>query len=413
MGRQRRIAVMMDLDKVYKNHVVVFAGIHRYAQEAGWQLILDDWADRSLPARAGSKLPFEGLIGRITTLGAHRARRLRIPVVNLHLNAPVAAELPGVFNDHAEGGRVRAEHLLARGFKHFGMLIHGGDRGTVMEGEGFTRAIAEAGGHLCGSVVLRARKETRMGIGQTDVAEYEHWRQALRQIDRWMDQWQLPIGVSIYDVAITRLIIERCRRRKWRVPEDVAIVAGYNEEVQCVRPEPTITSLELPFERIGYEAAKMLDALIDQNAAGVGKRGRKAADQPRPTTILLPPVGIVARQTTDFHAVDDPLVRQALGYIDTHIHRPILIDDIAEHLSVSRATLTNRFRLKLGRTINKELQRLRIERVKRELVNGDKPIHRIAPATGFSSVRRLNEMFSRVVGCTPRAFRNRSKAAGG
>lgn len=409
MPIQRRIAVMMDLDKIYKNHAVVFAGIHRYAQEAGWQLILDDWADRMLPVQSQARPPYEGLIGRITTLGANRARRLGIPVVNLHLNAPVAGQLPGVFNDHAEGGRVRAEHLLARGFKNFGMLVHGGDRGTVMEGEGFERTVTEAGGHMCGTVALRARKETRMGIGQTDVAEYEHWRQALRQIDRWMDQWRLPIGVSIYDVAITRLVIERCRWRQWRVPEDVAIVAGYNEEVQCLLPEPTITSLELPHERIGYEAAQLLDGLIDQLAIRGASRRKQAPDQPRPTKVLLPPVGIVARQTTDFHAVDDPLVRQALGYIDAHLHRPILIDDIAEHLNVSRATLTNRFRSKLGRTINKELQRLRIERVKRELVNGDNPIHRIATVAGYSSVRRLNEMFSRVVGCTPRTYRNRRK----
>ena len=402
---------MMDLDKIYKNHVVVFAGIHRYAQEAGWRLILDDWADRTLPTRTGSRPPYEGLIGRITTLGASRARRLGIPVVNLHLNAPVAAQLPGVFNDHAEGGRARAEHLLARGFRNFGMLIHGGDRGTIMEGEGFERAVAEAGGHMCGTVVLRARQETRMGIGQSDVAEYEHWRQALRQIDRWMDRWRLPIGISIYDVAITRLVIERCQWRQWRVPEDVAIVAGYNEEVQCVLPEPTITSLDLPHERIGYEAARMLDALIDQKHNHTAPRKGKPRDLPPPATILLPPVGVVARQSTDFHAVDDPLVRRALGYIDTHLHRPIQIDDIAEHLSVSRATLTNRFRNKLGRTINKELQRLRIERVKRELI-GDSPIHQIATLTGFSSVRRLNELFIRVVGCTPRAYRNRSKVAG-
>lgn len=413
MPNQRRIAVMMDLDKLFKNHVVVFAGIHRYAQEAGWQLILDDWADRMLPTQAGARPPYEGLIGRITTLGANRARRLGIPVVNLHLNGPVAAQLPGVFNDHAEGGRVRAEHLLSRGFQNFGALIHGGDRGTVLEGDGFARTIADAKGRMCGTVILKPREPTRMGIGQTDVAEYEHWRQALRQIDRWMDQWLLPIGITIYDVAIARLVIERCRRRQWRVPEDVAIVAGYNEEVQCVLPEPTITSLDLPHERIGYEAAKMLDALIEQKHTGSAIRRGIPKGMDHPTTMLLPPVGVVARQTTDFHAVDDPLVRRALGYIDTHIHQPILIEDIAEHLNVSRATLTNRFRNKLGRTINKELQRLRIERVKRELINGDKPIHQIAPATGFSSVRRLNEMFSRVVGCTPRAYRKRGKVASG
>lgn len=409
MANQRRIAVMMDLGNIYKYHAVVFAGIHRYAQEAGWQLILDDWADRMLPTQPRARPPYEGLIGRITRLGAIRARRLGIPVVNVHLNAPMAAQLPGVFNDHAEGGRLRAEHLLSRGFRNFGALVHGGDRGTTLEGEGFARTVADAGGRMCGIVTLEPEKATRMGIGKADTAEYEYWRQTLRQIDRWLDQWRLPIGITIFDVAITRLVIERCRQRQWRVPEDVAIIAGYNEEVQCALPEPTITSLELPHERIGYEAAKMLDDLIDRRHTHPTRHTDKTHHTDGPAKVYLPPVGIVARQTTDFHAVDDPLVRQALGYIDTHIHRPILIDDIAEHLNVSRATLTKRFSSKLGRTINKELQRLRIERVKRELSSGDKPIHEIAPAAGFSSVRRLNEMFSRIVGCAPSAYRQRTK----
>lgn len=411
MANQPRIAVMMDLGNIYKYHALVFAGIHRYAQEAGWQLILDDWADRMLPTRPRAIPPYEGLIGRITKLGAIRATRLSIPVVNVHLNAPLAAQLPGVFNDHFEGGRLRAEHLLARGFRNFGSLVHGGDRGTVLEGEGFERTVADAGGHMCGTVILQPEKPTRMGIGKPETAEYDHWRQTLRQIDRWMDQWRLPIGITIFDVAITRLVIERCRQRKWSVPEDVAIIAGYNEEVQCALPEPTITSLELPHERIGYEAARMLNELIDTRRSHLRQRSAKTPLTDGPTKVYLPPVGIVARQTTDFHAVDDPLVRQALGYIDTHIHRPILIDDIAEHLNVSRATLTKRFSSKLGRTINKELQRLRIERVKRELSSGDKPIHQIAPAAGFSSVRRLNEMFSRIVGCAPSTYRQRTKIA--
>jgi LacI family transcriptional regulator len=46
-----------------------------------------------------------------------------------------------------------------------------------------------------------------------------------------------------------------CRQQGWRVPHDVAIIAGMNEESLCEHPRPSLTSVELGYDRIGYEAA--------------------------------------------------------------------------------------------------------------------------------------------------------------
>lgn len=412
MTDKRRIAVMMDLDKPFKRHVGTFAGIHDYAKQAGWHLITNDWADRMLPTRADLPVPYDGLIGRITSLGATRARRLNLPTVNVWFNSPARDLLPGVFPDSSACGRENAEHLLSRGFQNLGILSHSRDRAHILETEAFEQAAREAKCSQLLSMSLSTGRRARMGIGALDLADYKQWKQAMRLIDQWMDKWQLPIGLYIFDITIARIVMERCGDRGWRVPEDVAIVAGWNDEVQCIRPEPSISSLELPNEKIGYEAAKLLDELIDQKESGVGKVDQIAATPGKPKEILLPPVGIVARQSTDFHAVDDVLVRKALGYIDANVQRPIVIDDIADFVGVSRVTLMNRFRDKLGRSINKELQRLRIERVKRELVGSDEPIYQIAPKAGFNNIRTLNKVFGQVVGCTPGEFRKRAEKSG-
>ena len=53
MASKRRVAVAMDIDKPFRHHTLTFAGIHDYAeQRENWHLIVDDWADRTLPARA-------------------------------------------------------------------------------------------------------------------------------------------------------------------------------------------------------------------------------------------------------------------------------------------------------------------------------------------------------------------------
>ncbi|MFP6766288.1 MAG: helix-turn-helix domain-containing protein, partial [Planctomycetaceae bacterium] len=199
------------------------------------------------------------------------------------------------------------------------------------------------------------------------------------------------------------VIIEMCRNRGWRVPEDVAIVAGSNDEAICERPSPGITSLELPYEQMGFQAARLLDQLMDRQAGGIiPDNGVYVAE-----TILIPPVGMVARQSTDFHAVDDALVRRALRYIDENLHRQLTIDTLAAAVSVSRRTLTKHFRDRLQRSVAAEIQRLRIERVKRELTTTQQSIKQIAHGAGFGSPRTLHNAFRNAVGCSPSEYRQR------
>ena len=59
-----------------------------------------------------------------------------------------------------------------------------------------------------------------------------------------------------------------------------------------------MTSMEFGYERIGYECAKLLQHLMEGGEA--------------PAKPLLSPSGLVIRESTDFHAVQDELVAAAL-----------------------------------------------------------------------------------------------------
>ena len=101
-----------------------------------------------------------------------------------------------------------------------------------------------------------------------------------RTIAAWMKDWQLPIGVYVGSEPEGRMVAQICYNRGWRVPEDVAIIAGRNEETFCEHLHPTLTSVELGYERIGYEAARLLDRLMDGEVAAGNDRScfrRKAS----------------------------------------------------------------------------------------------------------------------------------------
>jgi LacI family transcriptional regulator len=379
--KTRRVAIMLELDWPYKRHASVFAGTQRYAEEHGWESIVDEYAYDRLPSRRTRPLPYDGIVARATKTLAQRAARIKLPVVNVWLSSPVQMMLPSVFPDYQLAGRLRAEHLLSRGLRNFATLGCRGDYTHDYETAEFRAVVEEAGFPCMMSSVSLSYSKT-----------LAQWRRTDQSIDDWMDGWQLPIGVYVGNDSIGRIVVQKCRERGWRVPEDVAVIAGRNEETICEHPRPSLTSVEMGYQRVGYEAAKLLHKLMD---------GKKAPSKP----ILLPPQGLVVRESTDFFAVDDELVATALKFISNNSDRRIGQDDVARAVNAETRTLQLRFRKVLDRPIATEIRRVRIERAKRELTQSTRSLAEIARDVGFGDAMRMYEVFRRELGTTPSDYR--------
>ncbi|HSI32449.1 MAG: substrate-binding domain-containing protein [Phycisphaerae bacterium] len=384
-SRPRRVAVKLDLDWPYKRHAATFAGLQAYAQAQGWQSTVDEYVEDTIARDPGS-VPYDGIVARATTLLARRAARLNIPVVNVWASSPARDRLPGVFPDFPATGRLRAEHLLSRGLQRFGALTADRDRGQDEELAAFARTV-EAAGFTC------AAARVALDVSSSLI----EWRRTERTIARWMDAWEPPIGVYVGSESQGRIVAQACHRRGWRVPQDVAIIAGRNEETLCAGLHPTLSSVEAGYERVGAEAARVLDALM-------------AGEPPPLKPILIPPIGLVVRESTDFFAVDDALVAAALRFIAANSHLRIGQDDVARAVSAETRTLQRRFRKHLGRAIATEVRRARLERAKRELAQSDRSLKEIARGVGFGDPVRLCEVFRRELGVTPSQYRRDRQA---
>ncbi len=379
--KPRRVALMLDLQWPYKRHAGIFVGTQQYAEEHGWISIIDEFVHNTLPTRRGAALPYDGIIARANRQLAARATRLRIPVINVWQSSPARRLVPGVYPDSKAAGGLVAEHLLARGFRNFATLTAFNNIDQELEMREIVRVVREAG-FPC--LVQR--------IPQNPWQDQAHWRKTQRLISKWMAEWAHPIGVYIGGEGAGRMIVQECHRRGWRVPADVAIIAGKNEEHLCEHPRPSLTSIEIGYERIGYEAARLLDQWM-----------RRKAPPTEPIRVL--PRGLVVRQSTDFLAVDNDSVASALQYISANSHRPIGPDDVAKAIGVETRTLQNYFRQVIDRPIAAEIRRLRIERAKRELVQSERRLSEIARDTGFGASIRMCEVFRREVGMTPSEYR--------
>ena len=327
---------------------------------------------------------------------AEQAIRLNLPVVNVWFSSPAREMLPGVFPDVTAAGGLRAEHLLARGLRNFAVLTSRRDQGDEVEVEEFRRLIGEVGFRCAGlKVALHALQP-------------QNWRATEEAITGWMDQWQLPLGLYASQEIVGRLVSQLCRDRGWRVPQDVAIIAGRNEEVICEHPQPALSSVEMGYERVGQEAARLLERLMDEREQG--KPPRKATS---PEHVFVPPRGVVVRESTDFFAVDDTLIADALAFIAANSQRQINANDVAQALNIGLRSLQSRFNEVVGRPISAEIQRGRIERAKRELVDSKRSIKEIAHDVGFGRAMRMNEAFRRELGVTPGEYRKQRRVGNG
>lgn len=407
MPTPRRIGLTLDVHLLYKHHTDTFAGFKRYADERQWHTVLDDWIVETLATSKRGRPAYDGVVARV---GADQAglvdatAKAGVPLVNVMAGSPAFSTLPGVSPDFDQAGRGQAEHLVSRGFCRLAFMASMESKPYQRQAAGFAAAAAAAGCPV-----------TLFDMSPTWGDTLPLYRKNLARLRAWMGEWELPMGFGVSNDNFGRLVAQMVDDRGWRVPEDVAIVGGLNEEKICETSRPTLSSIDMGYERVGYETGRLLERLMNEADVARSRKtrsllGRKSDSPPMdPIHVIVPPVGVVARESTDFYAANDELVARAHAFIADQCHKPIAVNDVAAKLAVSPKTLQKRFADVLRRTVAEEIRRVRLEKAKRELTGSDRSVHEIAIRAGFACNTRMTEAFKRDLGVTPRQYRTQRK----
>jgi LacI family transcriptional regulator len=215
------------------------------------------------------------------------------------------------------------------------------------------------------------------------------WNDAL---PRWLASLPRPVGVFASHDPQGVQVSEVCRLSDLRVPDDVAIVGVDDDDLLCELARPSLSSVALPSEQIGVQAAALLERLM------AGKR-------PPRGPLQLPPCGVVVRQSSDILAIAEQDVAAAVRFIRQNGNRPIRVADVLEAVPVSRRGLERQFRTVLRRGIWEEIRRDHLERGKALLTGSELPMSEVARRAGFSDSRQLSVVFRQETGLTPTAYR--------
>lgn len=330
--------------------------------------------------------PIEGIIARIDSRPLLRIAQQRgVPIINT-LNAAVESPLPIVQPDESRIGAMAAEHFLERGFGHFGFVGFKGLAWAELRAEAFKKTV-EAEGFGC----------RQFGF-EPDAAFEEPWGQWSDRIGAWLVKQPRPIGVLLASDYFGPHAALACQQAGLSVPQDVALLGVDDDEALCEASNPPLSSIVANHQRVGYEAARLLDRAMG---------GQEVAPEP----LLIPPSAVVVRQSSDVTAVADPLVAQALSIIRAEACLGLSINELVDRLPTSRSVLQRRFRGLLGQSIHEQILSTRLSRARQLLAETDLPLNVVADRVGFQHAQYMWSVFRQHLDTTPSDYRSQHRVA--
>lgn len=97
----------------------------------------------------------------------------------------------------------------------------------------------------------------------------------------------------------------------------------------------------------------------------------------------------------------------AITYMQQHLHEPIGRDDVAGAIALSPSHFSRLFKQHIGRGFNQTLVRMRVDHAAELLTRTTLPVGQIAELSGFSEQGYFAKSFHKLMGVSPRDYRQR------
>jgi LacI family transcriptional regulator len=351
-------------------------GISRFAKEHAWNLMVADRLGEDEDPRA-----YDGVLMTLRDKPAavKAAKRLAasgVAVVDLTIECP-DVPLPRVVSDHEEIGRIATDHFAERGFMNFAWFSSGWSNVHALRMKGFANRCPE------GANVLKWESP---GLAGTVAAAPK------------------PIAVLTYNDVDAARLVAACRVAGCAVPQDVAVLGIGNDPFLCENQATPLSSVEQDLARNAYEGAALLEKLMSLSPSKRSAAGRRRA-------LLTPPGNVMARESSDTLAHANPVIRDALVFIQAHLGKPFGSREVAEGIGIARSKLDHLFASEAHHSVGDEIRRQRLCRAKSLLKAPSVPIFLVAHTCGFCNSAYLTNTFRRETGLTPKAWRKQNTPA--
>lgn len=377
MKTVRKVFISIEMTFGYGRDIV--RGIGRYSRIHGPWVLYTEQPNYRKSNITQSWIENHGIEGLIIEYYNERLYNTKLPTIGL---AGINKRLPGryhILTDDDAIGKMGAKHLLERGFRNFAYSGFEGLFWSINRGKSFSNSVAEAGFKVC----TFYQNSTNIEFALND---------EMPLMTDWLKKLPKPVGLMACNDDNAHIVLEASRIAGLHVPEEIAIVGVDNDELICEISSPPLSSIAFNAELAGYHGAELLDKLM---------LGQKVARE----TIVIQPTKVETRQSTDVLAIEDQHVVLALRFMRQNAKERIHVGDVAIAAALSRRVLEKKFRKLLGRSINDEIRRVRVNQACIMLAETSIPIEQIAFKLNFTDSRDLFRNFKREMDMTPSEYR--------
>ncbi|MEM9494199.1 MAG: XylR family transcriptional regulator, partial [Myxococcota bacterium] len=281
---EKYIELLVDTSTSWGSGLI--QGIAQYARKVGgWRLGVAP-AGRSERLRLHPDWVGDGVIARVNTPAlAEDLLRSGVPAVNVSCYDHGLPDIPQCTVNEQIVGEMAAAHLMDCGLRHFAYYGPSDRPGyTDKPGDMFVKTIRAQGFECNTTHRIPEELEQRDRRGRFD-----------NSLVAWLKELPKPVGLFTWSDVQGLRITGACRAAGVRVPDEVAVLCGEQDELMSMVSRPTLSSIDTAPTRIGYEAAMLLEEMM---------QGRR----PDTPTRLVPPNTVISMGSTDTLAVPDEVV---------------------------------------------------------------------------------------------------------
>lgn len=210
----------------------------------------------------------------------------------------------------------------------------------------------------------------------------------------WLQTLPPQTGIIAVTDARARHVLQVCEHLHIPVPEKLCVIGIDNEELTRYLSRVALSSVAQGTRQMGYQAAKLLHRLLDNESLPLQR-------------LLVPPVRVVERRSTDYRSLNDPAVIQAMHYIRNHACKGIKVDQVLDSVGISRSNLEKRFKEEVGETIHAVIHAEKLEKARSLLISTSLSINEISQMCGYPSLQYFYSVFRKEYDTTPKEYRER------
>jgi LacI family transcriptional regulator len=379
----KKILLLTDFSSGYSRSLL--QGIVRYSREHGpWvfyrmpQYYRELYGDDGV-VRWAKEWKADAIIAQLENVDLEKLNELKIPIIIQNYRER-SDKICNITGDYFGTGEMAADFFLNRGFSNFAYYGFNDMIWSRERADGFKNRIEKRG--------------YAVSTLNNDNRKTEQWSFDPVILSNWLLSLPKPVALFVCDDFFALQITETCKIYDIAVPDEISVLGVDNDELLCNISHPPLSSVVLNVETGGYQAAALLQKLMNHEIT-------------RAFDIVISPIRIESRQSTEKYVVNDKYLLRVIEYIKNNYASDISIDDITKTVPFSRRILEKKFKKNMGITVYQYLLQYRVELFSELLVKSDKPLEELAFSCGFDDYKNVSRVFRKYKKTTPLQYRNR------